>query len=186
METHHFIKTGELLSLSEQQFVDCLHDDCDQGCHGGCKIYALNYAKLNPVMLESDYLYRGYEEACQYNPALGKVAVVDVFQGPANSESGMMAAIVQGPISVNCNADNTIFRQYVGGVLNNKDCPTSLTHALNAVGYGTTDDGQKYWIIRNSFGVFWGEDGYIRMERTGDGDPGICGIQEVNLYASTN
>jgi KDEL-tailed cysteine endopeptidase len=74
----------------------------------------------------------------------------------------MQAAVFKGPISTTVAAGNPYFRGYKGGILNAKQCPTKSDHMVAAVGYGV-QNGQKFWIIRNSWGVKWGEKGYIRI-----------------------
>ena len=56
------------------------------------------------------------------------------------------------------------------------DCGTELNHGVVVIGYGTTDGGTEYWSVRNSWGVGWGEDGYIRMKRGVEDPEGLCGI----------
>jgi len=77
-----------------------------------------------------------------------------------------------------------VFHFYTGGVIT-EGCGSNLDHGIAAVGYGTTDDGTDYYICRNSWGADWGEDGYVRIGRNGDG-VGVCGIQQVSVWALTN
>jgi C1A family cysteine protease len=83
-------------------------------------------------------------------------------------------AISQGPVSVTIEADQTVFGMYKSGILDSEKCGENLDHAVTAVGYGS-ENGKDYYIIRNSWGPSWGEDGYIRIAAK-DGK-GICGIQ---------
>jgi C1A family cysteine protease len=75
------------------------------------------------------------------------------------------------------------FQMYSGGILDSSKCGTSLDHAVAAVGYGT-ENGVEYYIVRNSWGSSWGEHGYIRI--AAKAGLGICGIQQVSLWATTN
>lgn len=93
-----------------------------------------------------------------------------------------MAAIDQAPVSVTIEADRTVFQQYTGGIMDSPLCGTSLDHAVAAVGYGT-ENGQQYYIVRNSWGASWGDEGYIKIAAV-EGN-GICGIQMESLYPST-
>jgi C1A family cysteine protease len=87
-----------------------------------------------------------------------------------------MAAIAQGPTSVTIDASETVFHAYTGGIISGTACGTSLDHAVTAVGYGTdSDSGLDYYLVRNSWGSGWGEKGYVKMSREGDGY-GVCGI----------
>ena len=88
-----------------------------------------------------------------------------------------MAAIAKQPVSVTVEADTAVFQQYTSGILNSADCGTQLDHAITAVGYGTDSaSGQQYYIVRNSWGASWGDQGYIKIAAV-EGTVGICGIQ---------
>jgi C1A family cysteine protease len=102
---------------------------------------------------------------------------------PANSVDQLKAAIAQQPVSVTVEADQYVFQGYTGGILNSADCGTNLDHAIAAVGYGN-ENGVEYYIVRNSWGAGWGDQGYIKIAAV-DG-PGICGIQMDSLYPHTN
>ena len=83
-------------------------------------------------------------------------------------------------------ADTVAFQHYTGGVLDSEECGTNLDHAVTAVGYGS-DDGQEYFIVRNSWGASWGEQGYIRIStKPGNDKKGICGITQVSVMPETD
>jgi C1A family cysteine protease len=87
-----------------------------------------------------------------------------------------MAAIAKQPVSVTVEADTTVFQSYYSGILNSAKCGTQLDHAITAVGYGTDSaSGQNYYIVRNSWGASWGDQGYIKIAAV-EGTVGICGI----------
>ena len=86
----------------------------------------------------------------------------------------MTAAIAAGPVSVAVDAGTSGFQMYQSGILNSTTCGTQLNHAVTAVGYGT-ESGQNYFIVRNSWGSAWGENGYIRMS-SDVGGAGVCGV----------
>lgn len=96
-----------------------------------------------------------------------------------------MAALNLGPVSVTVDADSAYFRSYSSGVITADDCGTKLDHAITAVGYGTDENGNDYYTVRNSWGKSYGDKGYLKIGRNGDGY-GICGIQEISVWASTN
>jgi C1A family cysteine protease len=97
-----------------------------------------------------------------------------------------MAAIAKQPVSVTVEADTAVFQQYTSGILNSAACGTQLDHAITAVGYGTDSaSGQNYYIVRNSWGASWGNQGYINIAAV-EGTVGICGIQQTSVYPSTN
>jgi C1A family cysteine protease len=84
--------------------------------------------------------------------------------------------VAQQPVSVAIEADTRYFQYYSGGILTSTSCGTNLDHGVLVVGYGT-EKGQKYWIVKNSWGSTWGESGYIRIARSDStNDAGICGI----------
>ena len=97
-----------------------------------------------------------------------------------------MAAIAQGPVSVTIDASETVFHNYSSGVISDVGCGSSLDHAVTAVGYGNdAETGLDYYLIRNSWGSGWGDKGYVKFARTGDGY-GICGVQEISVWSITN
>jgi len=95
----------------------------------------------------------------------------------------MKAALAQQPLSVSIEADTAVFQTYTSGILNSTACGTTLDHAVLAVGWGS-ENGQEYWIIRNSWSADWGENGYIRLAIV-DGE-GICGVQMSPLYPTAS
>jgi len=170
-ESRWAIKTKTLLSLSEQQLVDCDRDQ-DQGCNGGLMDNAFTYLETHGAELESDYPYTAADGTCQFDASKAKVTVKGFVDVPA-SDAGLAAAIAQGPVSVGVAANN-FWQFYSGGVASLSDCPDAqLDHGVVAVGY--TADA---WIVRNSWGPSWGESGYIRLSRTGN----VCGIQNTASY----
>jgi C1A family cysteine protease len=97
-----------------------------------------------------------------------------------------MAAIAKTPVSVTIDASKLIFHNYTGGVISGTGCGTSLDHAVTAVGYGTDEvTGLDYYLVRNSWGSAWGDKGYVKIAREGDGY-GVCGIQEISVWSMTN
>jgi len=174
MEGQHFIQTGELLKLSEQQCVDC--DDESFGCSGGWQDNCMYYVQDNGgISLEEDYPYTAGTDAC-FAPWFGPVNVKEVYHVKSYSESQLMAAIAQGPVSVTIDADATVFHAYTSGVISGTACGSKLDHAVVAVGYGTDEvTGLDYYLVRNSWGKAWGDEGYVKIAREGDGY-GVCGI----------
>lgn len=189
MESDHFIKNGTLLKLSEQQIIDCDHNK-DQGCKGGEEQGALDYAKLSPLELESDYKYTGNEdEKCKYDASKGVLTIKDYDSVPSNDASQLKAAIAVGPVSVGVDGTTDVFQYYHGGIFGGSYkkelCGTDINHAMVAVGYGV-EEGKTFWIVRNSWSQYWGEQGYIRMEYTDDEkDEGICGILKDSCRPNT-
>ena len=98
-----------------------------------------------------------------------------------------MAAIALGPTSVTIDAESDVFYHYTSGVISDASCGTKLDHAVTAVGYGTDEaSGLDYYLVRNSWGSAWGDGGYLKIQRGPEDDWGICGIQEISVYPTTN
>jgi hypothetical protein len=100
-----------------------------------------------------------------------------------HSPDQLKAALNIGPVSVGIEADKPVFHAYTGGIINSTSCGTMMDHAVLAVGYGS-ENGQEYYIIKNSWGVDWGEQGYVRLAITNGA--GICGVQNHPSQPTTN
>lgn len=98
-----------------------------------------------------------------------------------NSPSALMNALAQQPVSVAVAASSSAFQLYKSGVLNSSGCGTALNHGVTAVGYGS-QNGQNYFIIKNSWGAGWGEAGYIKLANNGQTGPGMCGVLSMMSY----
>jgi len=169
------IATGTLLSLSEQQLVDCSQKQGNQGCNGGLMDSAFEYVISNGICSESAYPYSAVDGTCKKCTA---VAHITGFKDvAANNEAAMLTAVNLGPLSIAIEADQSVFQFYAGGVLDSASCGTNLDHGVAIVGYGT-DAGKDYWIVRNSWGAAWGEAGYIRMVR----NKNECGLASDPSY----
>ncbi|KPJ01501.1 Putative cysteine proteinase CG12163 [Papilio xuthus] len=178
------IKTGNLLSLSEQELVDC--DKLDEGCNGGLMDNAYRaIEQMGGLELEDDYPYAGKaHDSCSYNKTLSRVTISGAVN-ISNNETDMAKWLVKhGPISIGINANAMQF--YMGGVSHpwRMLCsPDNLDHGVLIVGYGESNyplfhKRLPYWIVKNSWGPSWGENGYYRVYR-GDG---TCGL---NMMASS-
>nr|AAC35211.1 cysteine proteinase [Hemerocallis hybrid cultivar] len=174
------IKTNELVSLSEQQLVDC--DTKNSGCNGGLMDYAFDFIKNNGGLSSEDsYPYLAEQKSCG-SEANSAVVTIDGYQDvPRNNEAALMKAVANQPVSVAIEASGYAFQFYSQGVFSGH-CGTELDHGVAAVGYGVDDDGKKYWIVKNSWGEGWGESGYIRMERGIKDKRGKCGIAMEASY----
>jgi len=167
------IATGKLVSLSEQQLMDCSTAEGDHSCQGGLMDYGFEYiVKNGGIDTEADYPYKMANEAC--NSAKEKTIAamiashVDV---PQNSDAQMAAAIAKGPVSIAIEADQAGFQHYSSGVFSGP-CGTKLDHGVLAVGYSETA-----YIVKNSWGPSWGDAGYIQLARGGAvAAAGTCGM----------
>jgi len=179
LESAHAIKNNQLLSLSEQQLVDCSGKFGNEGCNGGEMYEAFQYAEEVPLETEAEYPYEAVDDSCRADKSKGKVTAKTFHRVPKNSADQLKAAINVGPVSVAIQADTWAFQGYQGGVLNDDSCGTNLDHGVLAVGYGV-EDGQEFYLVKNSWGAGWGEHGFIKIAVV-DG-PGICGIQKDAVY----
>jgi len=183
-EGAHFLKAGELISLSEQELVSC--DTNSMGCNGGLQSYAFRYLESHGQNTESNYPYssgHGVTGRCNKSLATGNVKDIGYTNIPGESIPQLKAALAKTPVALTIEADQMVFQMYTSGVLDSKKCGTNLDHAVGGVGYGT-EGGQDYWIVRNSWGATWGDAGYLKIAAV-EGK-GICGVQMQNLYPATN
>ncbi|KAK6124308.1 hypothetical protein DH2020_041965 [Rehmannia glutinosa] len=183
MEGINQLTTGKLISLSEQEVVDCDVKGEDQGCNGGLMDDAFKFIIHNDdLTTESNYPYIGADGTCNSQKVASNAAKINGYEDvPANDESALMKAVSNQPVSVAIDASGMAFQFYTGGVFTG-DCGTELDHGVTAVGYGENEDGTKYWLVKNSWGSSWGEEGYIRMERDIDAKEGLCGIAMEASY----
>ncbi|GKB29737.1 senescence-specific cysteine protease SAG39-like protein [Tanacetum coccineum] len=177
MEGLNKLKTGKLVSLSEQELVDCDINGIDQGCEGGLMENAFQFIqKQNGLSAESAYPYSAEDGVCNTKKAGVPAAKISGYEKvPANNEKALLQAVTHQPVSVAIDGGGYDFQLYSGGVFSGT-CGTDLDHAITAVGYGTTTDGTKYWLMKNSWGKSWGENGYIRIKRDVSSKEGLCGI----------
>ena len=176
LESENIKVNGNTVILSEQQLVDCDTEE-DQGCNGGLMENALEYISNYGSQSQESYPYTARDETCKYNSNEVKVKI-DKYYKLDNGEDVLKDAVAKfGPISVAVNA--TPWQLYFGGVFNPVFCSSQLNHGVLAVGYGTSSTGKNYWIIKNSWGTSWGENGYIRLIK----DKDMCGISTYNTRA---
>lgn len=180
------IKTNKLVSLSEQELVDC-DIDVNQGCNGGLMEYAFEFIKnQGGITTETNYPYIADGGSCDVSKENSPAVSIDGYEKvPANNEDALLKAVANQPVSVAIDAGGSDFQFYSEGVFTGS-CGTELDHGVAIVGYGTTVDGTKYWIVKNSWGTEWGEKGYIRMQRGISDREGLCGIAMEASYPIKN
>ncbi|KAL3698456.1 hypothetical protein R1sor_012532 [Riccia sorocarpa] len=175
------IVSGALVSLSEQELIDCDTEN-DKGCNGGLMDTAFDYIADNGGLhAESAYPYKAEQGPCVRDTLNGPVVTIDDHADvPKDKEYDLQKAVANQPVSVAVEAAGKQFQFYANGVFTGK-CGTRLNHGVLAVGYGT-DAGKDYWIIKNSWGPLWGEAGFMRLERNIDDKEGKCGIAKLASY----
>ena len=181
LEGQHFRKTHKLVSLSEQNLIDCSEKFGNNGCNGGLMDNAFRYVqKTKGIDTEQSYPYEAIAEKCHYNPRNSGATDKGFVDIESGDEKKLQAAVATvGPISVAIDASQESFQLYKEGVYSDPDCsPENLDHGVLVVGYGT-EDGKDYWLVKNSWGPTWGDEGYIKMLRNGDN---ACGIATQASY----
>jgi len=167
--------TGKLVSLSEQQLVDCT-TSINYGCDGGYLDQTFSYIEKSGLELEADYPYKAVDGRCAFD-ASKVVTKVSKYAAIKKNEAGLLDAVGNiGPVSVTLDA--SYLSAYKSGIYADTKCTkTNLNHAVLAVGYGT-DGGKDYWIVKNSWGTSWGESGYFKLAR------GVnqCGVATDDVY----
>jgi len=174
------IANGQLISLSEQQLVDC-DTRRDHGCGGGLMDYGFEYIQSNGgIDTEDVYKYKARDGTCDKTKEAKHVVTVTGYKDvPQNDPDQLRQAVSQGPVSIAIEADKSSFQLYNGGVFDG-NCGTNLDHGVLVVGYGS-DNGQDYWKVKNSWGASWGEQGYIRLVSQ-DSGAGQCGMYKQPSY----
>jgi len=182
LESGYALSGGSLVSLSEQQYVDC-DKFPNLGCNGGNMNTAITWAETNDLCTEESYPYEAAGGSCRSSGCTvglpsGSVTGVVSLQGlirPA-SDADVMSALQSQPISIAIQADQAIFQHYTSGVMTGS-CGSQVDHGVLLVGYGT-DGSDDYWKVKNSWGVSWGDAGFVRFVR----DKDQCGMNSQPVY----
>lgn len=179
IESMYLIKKGKMITLSEQQLISCNFNYFigNFGCRGGSLSTAFNYVKTNKgLTLSTNYPYQAQNAMCSYFNIKTPYPIADYMAWDnQNNEDTMTRILVEyGVAAVAVEASK--FFGYVSGIIDSSiGCTNSVNHAVILVGYGIDiKDGQikNYWVVKNSWGVGWGEKGFFRIER----GKNTCGI----------
>jgi len=182
MEGAHQIATGRLVSLSEQNLVDCSVPEGNMGCNGGLMDQAFDYVikNRNGIDTEASYPYQAQGPlTCRFKAAQVATHITGYYDIPSGSEAALQTAVTKNPTSVAIDASHQSFQFYSGGIYYEPACSSSqLDHGVLAVGYGS-QGSLNYWIVKNSWGTGWGMKGYINMSKNRNNN---CGIATAASY----
>jgi KDEL-tailed cysteine endopeptidase len=170
------ISKGQLIDLSEQELVDCARGISygSHGCSGGQMEGAFKYLIENGQCALSSYPYTAKDGTCHSCSSIAHFS--SCFSVKPNDQLSLKAAVFKQPVAIAIEADTRYFQSYSSGVLTSSTCGTKLDHGVLIVGYGA-ENGQKYWLVKNSWSSSWGENGYVKIARSDStNDAGICGI----------
>lgn len=180
VESYNYRKSGKLLSLSEQSVVDCYSNDT---CDGGIPYGAAEFVQNHGIYLERDYPYTGGQDSCRN---ISKPLIhldFNFTQYVYNSDEELKESIKKhGPVSV-CLYVTAKWRFYSSGVWYHNKCSSFSNHCVLVVGYGT-ENNNDYWLIKNSWGTNWGQDGFIKVAR--NIHENYCGITSYGMYLEEN
>jgi cathepsin H len=186
VESHWALSSGKLLTLSEQQLVDCGRPFGNMGCNGGLPSQAFEYIKhAGGIESSLDYKYTGRDGSChfQVEKVVAKVTgEVNITEG---DESGLFDAVTNnGPVAIAFQVVSD-FQSYRSGVYDSSRCKKGamdVNHAVLVVGYNTdASSGKPYWIVKNSWGTSFGIQGYFNMVR----NKNMCGIATCASFPLT-
>ncbi|CAJ0951308.1 unnamed protein product, partial [Mesorhabditis belari] len=178
LEGQHAIKSGKLVTLSEQNLIDCSFLYGNRGCRGGYVGWAYNYITANGgIDTAESYPYKARVQPCHFNRSSIGAHVYGWVPLRMGDEQELKKAVATiGPVAVGIHASQRSFAAYQKGVYFEERCKSnffSINHGVVVVGYGTDPVQGDYWLIKNSYGTRWGENGYMRMARNRENHCGI-------------
>ncbi|KII60291.1 Pro-cathepsin H [Thelohanellus kitauei] len=179
IESQYAIKTGRMTLLSEQDVVDCSLAYNNSACGGGQIDNVFKFSMEKGLVNQTHYPYVGEDEICRRKGPVNDFKIKYYVDIPAGDEHQMIRVLsFVGPVSIAIDADFKDFMFYESGIIRSKSCdPENVNHAVLAVGYSLA--GKKpYFIVKNSFGVDWGESGFFRISL----GENMCGIASTPSY----
>jgi cathepsin L len=170
VEGCHALATQTVVSLSEQNLMDCSTSEGNQGCNGGLMTQAMDYIISNGgIDTESSYPYTAQDGTCSYNSANSGSTLKSYVNVNSGDEADLLIKASTGPTSVAIDASQSSFQFYSSGIYSDPNCSTSqLDHGVLVIGWGN-----GYWLVKNSWGSDWGMSGFIEMARNSGN---MCGI----------
>uniref|UniRef100_A0A0D9WB53 Cathepsin propeptide inhibitor domain-containing protein n=1 Tax=Leersia perrieri TaxID=77586 RepID=A0A0D9WB53_9ORYZ len=185
VESMNAIWNDELVDLSPQQLMDC--DSTSRACNGGFFIRAFMWIQNNGGLARYDqYPYLARRGNCSMS-LVPTVPIYGYTRVPPMSEAELREAVCDQPVAVAVDSSDDLFQHYTGGIYKGPCSRWKLTHSMLVVGYNSTSSGDSYWILKNSWGKHWGENGYMRLSRkVNDEGYGTCGILNVAAYPYQN
>ncbi|XP_076249586.1 C1 family peptidase 26-29-p [Calliopsis andreniformis] len=185
VEGAYYMKYGKLVRLSQQALIDCSWGFGNNGCDGGEDFRSYQWImKHGGLPTEDDYGgYLGQDGFCHMNNVTAVAKITGFVNVTPNDPNALKLAIAKhGPVSVAIDASHKTFSFYSHGVYYDPACGNteeSLDHAVLAVGYGKLN-GKDYWLVKNSWSNYWGNDGYILMSQ----EKNNCGVMTAPTYVT--
>ena len=185
IEGANAIVTGNLVSLSEQELLDCSGKYGNFAGSGGEMDSAFQFAMDRGLCTEDAVPYEAQRERCSSMPDCDAMVFVNkCIDVTPNNQIHLQEAVANQPVSIAIEADTRVFQFYSGGVITDTSCGTNLDHGVLIVGYGEEND-TLYWLVKNSWGPEWGDNGYVKILRNNStNSEGVCGIAMQPSYVT--
>jgi KDEL-tailed cysteine endopeptidase len=184
LESNYAINFGDLKAFSEQELVDCSKSYGNHGCNGGLMDNAFKYIKDKGIETETEYPYKGVDQHCNASgdPTAKVSGWTDIKK---RDQDALKNAVAETVVSIAIHANSIV--KYQSGVFNPIYCSHRLNHGVAIVGYSHDGaSGFDYWIVRNSWGASWGQEGYIWMLREEGRGAGVCGLALAASYPAAS
>lgn len=178
LEAAYFLKNKKLVEFSEQNLIDCIKEQ-EKTCYFGGYEIAFNYIKTHGVNTYESYPYKATKDNCRYDKNNSLAQIKDYVKIPQFNEEALTDALATvGPIMIGIDASKGL-KDYKSGIYYDEKCSRFVTHSVLAVGYDTDENGNDYYLIKNSWGTDWGIGGYFKMARNRGNN---CGVASAAVY----